>query len=67
MEISLVGMLDISLNTKFEKPRVAGKHLMRHANNDYAAVACIVNLLRGPPSLGRQRLPRLLIKLRMGY
>ena len=38
MEISLVGMLDISPNTKFEQPRVAGKHLMRHVNNDYAAV-----------------------------
>ena len=38
-EISSVGIPEISPYTKSEQPRVAGKHLMRHAKNGYAAVA----------------------------
>ena len=34
-----VGISGISPYTKSEKPRVAVKHLMRHAKNGYAVVA----------------------------
>ena len=44
-EISSVGILDISQYTKYEQPRVAGKHLTRHAKNGYAAVAILATLL----------------------
>ena len=37
--VSPICMLDISPYTKSEEPRVAGKHLTRHAKNGYAAVA----------------------------
>ena len=37
--ISSVGIPEMSPYTKSEQPRVAGKHLTRHAKNDYAAVA----------------------------
>ena len=37
--ISSVGIPKISPYTKSEQPRVAGKHLTRHAKNGYAAVA----------------------------
>ena len=37
--ISSVGIPEISSYTKSEQPRVAGKHLTRHAKNGYAAVA----------------------------
>ena len=39
LEISSVGILEISPYTKSEQPRIAGKHLTRHAKNDYAVVA----------------------------
>ena len=39
LEISSVGIPEISPYTKPEQPRVAGKHLTIHAKNCYAAVA----------------------------
>ena len=36
--ISSVGIREISPYTKSEQPRVAGKHLTKHAKNGYAAV-----------------------------
>ena len=47
-EISFVGISEISPYTKSEKPRMAGKHLTRHAKNGYAVVANIATL-RSPP------------------
>ena len=37
--ISSVGIPEISPYTKSEQPRIAGKHLTRHAKNGYVAVA----------------------------
>ena len=38
-EISSVGIPEISPYTKSEQPRIAGKHLTRHAKNGYSVVA----------------------------
>ena len=38
-EISSFGILEFSLYTKSEQPRIAGKQLTRHVKNGYAAVA----------------------------
>ena len=43
LEISSVGILDISPYTKSEQPMVAGKHLKRPAKNGYTAVAIYSN------------------------
>ena len=48
--ISSVGIPEISPYTKSEQPKIAGKHLTRHAKNAFAAVAILATLLRGPPS-----------------
>jgi len=42
--ISSVGIPEISPYTKSEQPRIAGKHLTRHAKNGYAVVANIATL-----------------------
>ena len=39
LRISSVGIPEISPYTKFEQPRIAAKHLTKHAENGYAAVA----------------------------
>ena len=39
LEISSVGILEISPYMKSEQHSLAGKHLTRHANNYYAVVA----------------------------
>ena len=57
--ISSVSIPEISPYTKSEQPRIAGKHLTRHAKNGYAVVANIVTL-RSRASLffeGRRPLP----------
>ena len=59
-ELSFVGILEISPYTKSEQPRIAGKHLTRHAKNGYSVVANIATL-RSRASLffeGRRPLPR---------
>ena len=58
--ISSVGIPEISPNTKSEQPRIAGKHLTRHAKNGYAVV-CNIATLRSRASLffeGRRPLLR---------
>ena len=58
--ISSVGIPEISPYTKSVQPRIAGKHLTRHAKNGYAVVANIATL-RSRASLlfeGRRPLPR---------
>ena len=37
--ISSVGIPEISPYTKSEHPRIAGKHITRHAKNGYSVVA----------------------------
>ena len=37
--ISSVGIPEISPYTKSQQPRIAGKHLTRHAKNGYSVVA----------------------------
>ena len=44
-ETSSVDILDISPYTKSEHPRIAGKHLTRHAKNGDAAVAKLATRL----------------------
>ena len=58
--ISSVGIPEISPYTKSEQPRIAGKHLTRHAKNSYSVVANILPCVRGPPYFfeGRRPLPR---------
>ena len=58
--ISSVGNPEISPYTKSEQPRIAGKHLTRHAKNGYAVVVNIATL-RSRASLffeGWRPLPR---------
>ena len=52
-EVSSVGIPEISPYMKSEQSRVAGKNLLRHAKNDYAAVVYIATLLRRPLSFCR--------------
>ena len=62
--ISSVGIPEISPYTKSEQPRIAGKHLTRHAKNSYVVVANIATL-RSRASIffeGRRPLPRALDK-----
>ena len=57
--ISSVGIPEISPYTKSEQPRIAGKHLTRHAKNSFAVVANIATL-RSRASIffeGRRPLP----------
>ena len=56
--MSLVGTIDISF-TQSGKPRVAGKHLTRLAENGMVAVTHTATLLAGLPSfwMGRHPLP----------
>ena len=58
--ISSVGIPEISPYTKSEQPRIAGKHLTRHAKNGYAVVGNIATL-RSRASIffeGQRPLPR---------
>ena len=41
--------MEISPYTKSEQPRVAGKHLTRHAKISYAAVAILATLVYRTP------------------
>ena len=45
LRISSVGIPEISPYTKSEQPRIAGKHLTRHAKNGDAAVAIRLGML----------------------
>ena len=52
--ISSAGIPEFSPYTKSEQPRIAGKHLTRHAKNGYSVVAIWASLFFE----GRRPLPR---------